>query len=145
MLGMVTKHMPFLTMSCILSQTPSVTPGKFLNSKFGILSLTNCRNGWGASAIDAFSTACVMQLPDVVNTILDYIPTIDFDTTTEQVSLFETTIRYLGGMLSGKALKHVIPGHTDFCRLRLPKRSSVESSSECYSGRRGSQTSPASC
>ena len=48
-----------------------------------------------------------MQLPDVVNTILDYIPTIDFDTTTEQVSLFETTIRYLGGMLSGKASKHV--------------------------------------
>jgi mannosyl-oligosaccharide alpha-1,2-mannosidase len=43
-----------------------------------------------------------MQLPDVVNTILDYIPTIDFDQTPDGVSLFETTIRYMGGMLSGK-------------------------------------------
>jgi mannosyl-oligosaccharide alpha-1,2-mannosidase len=42
-----------------------------------------------------------MQLPDVVNTIIDYVPKIDFDTTSDQVSLFETTIRYLGGMLSG--------------------------------------------
>ncbi|KAN0117545.1 glycoside hydrolase family 47 protein [Hyaloscypha variabilis] len=64
-------------------------------------SFSDSRNGWGASAIDAFSTACVMQIPDIVNTILDYIPTIDFDHTTEQVSLFETTIRYMAGMLSG--------------------------------------------
>lgn len=59
------------------------------------------RNGWGASAVDAFSTAIVMQIPSIVNTILEYIPTIDYDVTTEQVSLFETTIRYLGGMLAG--------------------------------------------
>jgi mannosyl-oligosaccharide alpha-1,2-mannosidase len=59
------------------------------------------RNGWGASAVDAFSTAIVMQIPEIVNTILEYIPTIDFDHTPSQVSLFETTIRYLGGLLSG--------------------------------------------
>jgi mannosyl-oligosaccharide alpha-1,2-mannosidase len=59
------------------------------------------RNGWGASAVDAFSTAIVMQIPSIVNTILDYIPTIDYDVTSSEVSLFETTIRYLGGMLSG--------------------------------------------
>ncbi|RDW66400.1 alpha-1,2-mannosidase-4 [Coleophoma cylindrospora] len=64
-------------------------------------SYSDSRNGWGASAVDAFSTALVMQIPTIVDQILEYIPTIDFDNTTTQVSLFETTIRYLGGMLSG--------------------------------------------
>ncbi len=40
---------------------------------------------------------------DVVEKILNYIPKIDFNTTTAEVSLFETTIRYLGGLVSGKA------------------------------------------
>ena len=69
--------------------------------------LTNdfCRNGWGASAVDAFTTAIVMQIPEIVTEILNYIPTINFDVSIddEQVSLFETTIRYLGGMISGKS------------------------------------------
>ncbi|CZR61016.1 related to class I alpha-mannosidase 1B [Phialocephala subalpina] len=64
-------------------------------------SFSNSRNGWGASAVDAFSTALVMQIQPIVTEILNYIPTIDFDHTSSQVSLFETTIRYLGGMLSG--------------------------------------------
>lgn len=38
---------------------------------------------------------------DIVNTILDHISKIDYSTTASQVSLFETTIRYLAGMLSG--------------------------------------------
>lgn len=61
------------------------------------------RNGWGASAVDALSTAILMELPDVVDTILDHIPTIDFSTSKDNtvVSVFETTIRYIGGMLSG--------------------------------------------
>ncbi len=42
-----------------------------------------------------------MQIPDIVNEIVQYIPTIDFSKTNEQVSLFETTIRYMAGMLSG--------------------------------------------
>ncbi|KAK0617262.1 glycoside hydrolase family 47 protein [Immersiella caudata] len=58
------------------------------------------RNGWGASAVDALSTGLIMQNWRVVDQILDYIPTIDFDKTDDQVSLFETTIRYLGGLLS---------------------------------------------
>jgi len=62
---------------------------------------SDSRNGWGASAVDAFSTAIVMEIPKIVNTILDYIPTINFDKTSDQISLFETTIRYVGGMLSG--------------------------------------------
>ncbi|KAK0641123.1 glycoside hydrolase family 47 protein [Cercophora newfieldiana] len=58
------------------------------------------RNGWGASAVDALSTALVMQNFKVVDQILDYIPTINFDYTNQSVSLFETTIRYLGGLIS---------------------------------------------
>lgn len=60
------------------------------------------RNGWGASAVDAFSTALVMKNWGVVSQILDHIPNIDFDDTSTEVSLFETTIRYLGGLVSGK-------------------------------------------
>ena len=61
----------------------------------------NPRNNWGASAVDALSTALVMQSQSIVTDILDYIGTIDYTTTSTEVSLFETTIRYLGGMLSG--------------------------------------------
>lgn len=61
-----------------------------------------CRNGWGATAIDALSTAIMMNLADPVNDILKHIRTVDFSRsrTKQTVSLFETTIRYLGGMLS---------------------------------------------
>jgi mannosyl-oligosaccharide alpha-1,2-mannosidase len=59
------------------------------------------RNGWGASAIDALSTAIVMGEADIVNQIVEYVPKIDFSKTNSTVSLFETTIRYLGGMISG--------------------------------------------
>ncbi|MCJ1468611.1 maturation of Asn-linked oligosaccharides protein [Pseudocyphellaria aurata] len=58
------------------------------------------RNGWGATAIDALSTALVMQIDPIVNKILEFVPTIDFTKTEDSVSLFETTIRYLGGLLS---------------------------------------------
>ncbi|KAK0628936.1 glycoside hydrolase family 47 protein [Bombardia bombarda] len=58
------------------------------------------RNGWGASAVDAFSTALVMRNWKVVNEILEFVPTINFNNTNSDVSLFETTIRYLGGLLS---------------------------------------------
>ncbi|KAJ4360898.1 Mannosyl-oligosaccharide alpha-1,2-mannosidase 1B [Didymosphaeria variabile] len=62
---------------------------------------SNSRNQWGASAVDALSTALVMQQKDIVNQIIDYIPTIDYYETPSEVSLFETTIRYLAGMISG--------------------------------------------
>lgn len=42
-----------------------------------------------------------MRKADVVNQILDHIATIDYSQTGSSVSLFETTIRYLAGMLSG--------------------------------------------
>lgn len=59
------------------------------------------RNGWGASAVDALSTAILMRKADIVNQILDHIASIDYSKTSSSVSLFETTIRYLAGMLSG--------------------------------------------
>ncbi|THC95625.1 hypothetical protein EYZ11_004887 [Aspergillus tanneri] len=61
----------------------------------------NSRNGWGASAVDALSTAIIMRNATIVNQILDHIAKIDYSKTDDMVSLFETTIRYLGGMLSG--------------------------------------------
>lgn len=59
--------------------------------------------------MDALGTAIVMGLDDIVEEILDYIPTIDYGTTDTEVSLFETTIRYLGGMLSGAPLLGLLP------------------------------------
>lgn len=38
---------------------------------------------------------------EIVNQIISYVPTINWSVTSTPVSLFETTIRYLGGMLSG--------------------------------------------
>lgn len=42
-----------------------------------------------------------MGQKDIVNQIIEYIPSINWSTTPSEVSLFETTIRYLGGMISG--------------------------------------------
>jgi len=44
-----------------------------------------------------------MQLPEIVNQIVDYVPDIDWSVSAdnEPVSLFETTIRYVAGLLSG--------------------------------------------
>ncbi|PGH35355.1 mannosyl-oligosaccharide alpha-1,2-mannosidase [[Emmonsia] crescens] len=62
---------------------------------------SNSRNGWGASAVDALSTAIIMDSPEIVKTILEHVSKLDYSKTDTQVSVFETTIRYLGGMLSG--------------------------------------------
>jgi len=67
-------------------------------------SFKNSRNGWGVAAVDGLDTAIIMEQEDIVNQILDFIPTIDFTKTNTPepsvVSLFETNIRYLGGLLS---------------------------------------------
>jgi len=59
-----------------------------------------------------------MNEQEIVNQIISYIPTIDFSTTSSSVSLFETTIRYLAGMLSGYdllsgPLAHLATNKTD--------------------------------
>lgn len=67
--------------------------------------LISSRNAWGVTAIDTLSVALVMKDRESVNQIMEFIPTIDFTTTAEvdeEISLFETNIRYFGGLLSGK-------------------------------------------
>jgi mannosyl-oligosaccharide alpha-1,2-mannosidase len=67
-------------------------------------SFRDSRNGWGCAAVDGLDTAIIMEQTDIVNQILDFISTIDFTKTNTPepsvVSLFETNIRYLGGLLS---------------------------------------------
>ncbi|KAK0755534.1 hypothetical protein N5P37_011936 [Trichoderma harzianum] len=61
------------------------------------------RNGWGSSAIDGLDTAILMGATDIVNTILQRVPQINFTTTAvanQGISVFETNIRYIGGMLA---------------------------------------------
>ncbi|KID86728.1 1,2-a-D-mannosidase [Metarhizium guizhouense ARSEF 977] len=62
------------------------------------------RNAWGVTPIDSLSTAIIMEESAIVNQILKYAATVDFTTTKEvnsSISLFETNIRYLGGLLAG--------------------------------------------
>jgi mannosyl-oligosaccharide alpha-1,2-mannosidase len=51
--------------------------------------------------VDALDTAIIMRESGAVNDILTHIKQINWDKPKGDVSLFETTIRYLGGMLSG--------------------------------------------
>ncbi|CEI62496.1 unnamed protein product [Fusarium venenatum] len=74
------------------------------------------RNGWGATAVDGLSTAILMEEAVIVNKILEQIAATDFTATAvpnQPISLFETTIRYLGGLLSAYDLlssshKHLV-------------------------------------
>lgn len=59
------------------------------------------RNGWGAFIVDSASTLAVMGLWEELELAVEHIvDTIDFRTSTELVDPFETTIRYLGGLVS---------------------------------------------
>ncbi|KAL2211239.1 1,2-a-D-mannosidase [Sarocladium strictum] len=62
------------------------------------------RNGWGATAVDGLSTAILMEEREIVDKILRQIASTDFSKTAvddQAISVFESTIRYLGGLLSG--------------------------------------------
>jgi hypothetical protein len=117
LLGMGTRNMHFHMTSCTRCRTVTVIRGIRTSTKQEtVRDLHEYRNGWGASAVDAFSTAIVMQIPEIVDTIVKFIPTIDFDVTSSQVSLFETTIRYIGGMLSSKTRYHMKEANTDISK-----------------------------
>ncbi|CAM1506517.1 Fc.00g061580.m01.CDS01 [Cosmosporella sp. VM-42] len=62
----------------------------------------NDRNGWGVTPVDSLGTAILMRDEETIQQILDFIPTINFTTTAkdEDISVFESTIRYLGGLVS---------------------------------------------
>lgn len=58
------------------------------------------RNGWGAFIVDSASTLALMGLWDELSHSVEHILGIDFTVTDDLVDPFETTIRYLGGLLS---------------------------------------------
>ncbi|EJD51241.1 seven-hairpin glycosidase [Auricularia subglabra TFB-10046 SS5] len=64
------------------------------------------RNGWGASIVDALGTMKIMGLESLYKKGLNYTANIDFSVSKidSTVSVFETTIRYIGGMLSAYEL-----------------------------------------
>lgn len=66
-------------------------------------SFSDSRNGWGLTMVDALDTAIIMEQKDIIQIILDFIPTVDFTKNNSpkpvSTSLFETNIRYLGGLL----------------------------------------------
>ncbi|KAK0184926.1 glycoside hydrolase family 47 protein [Armillaria mellea] len=59
------------------------------------------RNGWGSSIADALGTMHIMGLDEQLDEAIEYIGEVDFreSKTSSHVSVFETTIRYLGGLL----------------------------------------------
>ncbi|KAL6239135.1 hypothetical protein BDW75DRAFT_199762 [Aspergillus navahoensis] len=57
-------------------------------------------NGWGATLVDALDTLWIMDLKEEFSMSVDYVKKIDFTTSTKkEIPVFETAIRYLGGML----------------------------------------------
>ncbi|KAL4977436.1 glycosyl hydrolase family 47-domain-containing protein [Aspergillus desertorum] len=57
-------------------------------------------NGWGATLVDALDTLWIMDLKEEFSMAVDYVKKIDFTTSTKkEIPVFETAIRYLGGML----------------------------------------------
>ncbi|EAU89371.2 alpha-mannosidase 1 [Coprinopsis cinerea okayama7 len=64
------------------------------------------RNGWGATIIDSLSTMYVMGLENLFHEGVQYASALDFSQskTPDTVNVFETSIRYLGGLLSAYEL-----------------------------------------
>ncbi|KAF9445727.1 glycoside hydrolase family 47 protein [Macrolepiota fuliginosa MF-IS2] len=60
------------------------------------------RNGWGATIVDGMSTMSIMGLDNYLGDAIKFASQIDFSKskTSDSVSVFETTIRYIGGLLS---------------------------------------------
>jgi mannosyl-oligosaccharide alpha-1,2-mannosidase len=58
------------------------------------------RNGWGAFIVDSASTLALMGLWEELSHSIEHILGIDFEAAEGLVDPFETTTRYLGGLLS---------------------------------------------
>ena len=66
---------------------------------------SNPFGGWAATLIDAMDTLWIMGFKDEFNAAITDVEKIDFSNTTlESVNLFETNIRYLGGLLAAYEL-----------------------------------------
>ncbi|KAI0296398.1 glycoside hydrolase family 47 protein [Russula brevipes] len=64
------------------------------------------RNGWGATIVDGMSTMQIMGLTGFFDEALNFTQSIDFteSKTGDTVSIFESTIRYVGGLISAYEL-----------------------------------------
>ncbi|KAH9833334.1 glycoside hydrolase [Rhodofomes roseus] len=64
-------------------------------------SYSDSYGGWGASIVDALDTIYIMGLTDIFEEALNWSSTVDYSTTPtdSQISLFETTIRYVAASL----------------------------------------------
>lgn len=76
-------------------------------------SYKNGYGGRGATLVDTLDTLIIMGLDNEFNSALKAVSKIDFSTSADAtLNLFETTIRYLGGLLSaydlGKTKSHVL-------------------------------------
>lgn len=67
---------------------------------------SNTRNGWGATLVDSLDALYMMGLHDEFEDGLKHTAKIDFSRSyvNQTVSIFETTIRYLGGILTAYEL-----------------------------------------
>ncbi|KAF1960860.1 mannosyl-oligosaccharide alpha-1,2-mannosidase-like protein [Byssothecium circinans] len=61
---------------------------------------SSTRNGWGAFIVDSATTLALMGLWDELSQAVEHIVMIDFTKSEALVDPFETTIRYLGGLVS---------------------------------------------
>jgi mannosyl-oligosaccharide alpha-1,2-mannosidase len=60
----------------------------------------NTFNGWAATLVDSLDTMWIMGLEGEFEEALEFVKNIDFQTSARpNIPLFETTIRYLGGLL----------------------------------------------
>jgi mannosyl-oligosaccharide alpha-1,2-mannosidase len=58
-------------------------------------------NGWGATLVDGLDTLWIMGMKTEFEEAVKYVETIDFTTSPRSdIPLFETTIRYLGGLIA---------------------------------------------
>ncbi|CAG8496247.1 8799_t:CDS:10 [Paraglomus occultum] len=60
--------------------------------------------GWGATLVDALDTLFIMGLKDQFGEAVEHLKGVDFTKADTAISLFETVIRYLGGLLSAYEL-----------------------------------------
>jgi mannosyl-oligosaccharide alpha-1,2-mannosidase len=61
--------------------------------------------GWGITLVDAMDTLLIMGLDDEFRDAVEFCKTNDFSVShMETLNVFETTIRYLGGMLAAHEL-----------------------------------------
>ncbi|KAH8709963.1 glycosyl hydrolase family 47-domain-containing protein [Phaeosphaeriaceae sp. PMI808] len=63
--------------------------------------------GWGATLVDSLDTLWIMGFKEYFYEAVETVAAIDFGTSDmKSISVFETTIRYLGGLLSAYDLSH---------------------------------------